>query len=314
MSASRKPTLNEETFNEEEGREMMNTAGVKTRVDPRSSVFVRGDLNFAGATERVDHESPDQIIAEAEEREVHPEILKAEEAVLTAQTAKEAAREYFRRFPGPNGRERINRADAALKLANLNLQRLLKKPEGAKLTMREALEDGAGDIEARLASWEVFVRYILQDGASKIDQGFRNFLAIVRRTRPDLIDGLSLRQVSILLGQKPATVSAREIKLVDEFLEKCGFAGHSALSAKSPETRKKLSKALKGNRNRQTGTEKKKASAAKQALSKSQTRVVELVKSNGAVNKRDIHPSTSRSLIQRGLLKTNDREELVLAS
>jgi hypothetical protein len=82
-------------------------------------------------------------------------------------------------------------------------------------------------------------------------EAMKRLLAITRKTRCDLIRGLSVRAVAKILHETPAATSAREIRVVEKYLIEWGVNGFLGTGgSKSPEARRKYAKAAMGNTNR----------------------------------------------------------------
>lgn len=111
-------------------------------------------------------------------------------------------------------------------------------------------------------TWFRILGFCFDDWNCNVGQGFKHFLAAVRRSNPEYLrrQGLTQRDLAILLGETKAAVSAREIRTVENRLAAAGMKGiRLAGNTKSDETRRRCSKAQQGNRNRRTGTRKKRA-------------------------------------------------------
>ena len=80
----------------------------------------------------------------------------------------------------------------------------------------------------------------------------RKFVAVARRLRPELLQqfGLSQADVGRKFGERRATVSAREKRVVEKPLKEAGARGVLGAGARGDATRARNRKAAKGNKNR----------------------------------------------------------------
>lgn len=101
--------------------------------------------------------------------------------------------------------------------------------------------------------------------AASLDQWAKNAVTWIRRTMPDEIGGLGESQTAIARkgGEQRATVSAREIRLVEEPMRAAGAQGYHLLGGTKSDThRKRCAAAQKGNTNRRDGEERKRREAS----------------------------------------------------
>jgi hypothetical protein len=109
---------------------------------------------------------------------------------------------------------------------------------------------------------EALFRYICQDGAANLGGCFKNFLALVRKIRPQALDGISQHDLAVMLDETKAAVSAREIRRVEEVARAQGVKGVLFLGgSKGMETRARCAESAKGNTNRADGAERKRRHA-----------------------------------------------------
>jgi hypothetical protein len=100
-------------------------------------------------------------------------------------------------------------------------------------------------------------------GCTQADQVSVKVLAFVRRFRPDLLRAMlgksgSQVMMSRKLGEKRATTSAREKRVVEKPLKEAGVYGYKGTgSTKSEEHREKCRRAQQGNTNRRDGERRK---------------------------------------------------------
>lgn len=141
---------------------------------------------------------------------------------------------------------------------------LLQRPGYISLAqaLGEDLDTGvelsSEDAFHRRDALEVLFRYVCQDGASNLGGCFKNFLALARKVRPQLLDGISQSDLAIMLNETKAAVSAREIRRVEEVARAAGVKGVLFLGgSKGMGTREKCRESARGNRNRATGAERK---------------------------------------------------------
>jgi hypothetical protein len=139
-------------------------------------------------------------------------------------------------------------------------------PRG-RMSLAEAL--GAGETaerkKLRLEHYRVFMRFIGQGGPRDLGALLKNFLTIARKVMPTIVDGMTQVEMGALVGDSKQAQRNREEK-VELFFRSRGFAGfHLMGNTATEETRQKLAKSQAGNKNRATGTARKKAEAAKAA-------------------------------------------------
>lgn len=104
--------------------------------------------------------------------------------------------------------------------------------------------------EARLAGIMAFLRYTWF-GATNLWEAMKRLLAITRKTKPDFIRGMSVTQVAWMLQETKAATSAREIRIVEGYLQQWGVLGfQGAGGSKSIEARRKYAAVQQGNTNR----------------------------------------------------------------
>jgi len=116
----------------------------------------------------------------------------------------------------------------------------------------------------RLEDWNVFCRFVFQDGIKNPWGAFKNFLAVVRRVNPALLGEISATELALVLGETKAATSAREIAFFEDACKRLGVSGfHGLGGTKTDKARRKSRLAAKGNTNRRTGTQKRKQAARK---------------------------------------------------
>lgn len=104
--------------------------------------------------------------------------------------------------------------------------------------------------KARLSGMVAMLRYIWQTTKNPWD-AMKRVLAITRKTKAELIRGMSATEVAGMLRETKAATSAREIKVVEGYLKRWGVIGFLGTGgAKSLEAREKYAKAAEGNTNR----------------------------------------------------------------
>lgn len=104
---------------------------------------------------------------------------------------------------------------------------------------------------SRLDYFRVFLRYFTEGCKHEADVT-RKVLACVRRVSPGMLVkfGLSQADVSRKLGEKRATVSAREKRVVEARLKQAGARGVLGNGARGAATSAACAKAARGNTNR----------------------------------------------------------------
>jgi hypothetical protein len=117
----------------------------------------------------------------------------------------------------------------------------------------EDYEEIAVTIEAvRLHHFRAFIDYLVS-GCRTPDEVMRKVLAITRRARPESMEKLGLTQSDVArrLGEKRATVQAREKRVVEKPLKEQGARGYKLLGGvKGEEQRENCRLAQLGNQNR----------------------------------------------------------------
>lgn len=109
----------------------------------------------------------------------------------------------------------------------------------------------------RLATFQAMLQYIWHKALNPWD-AMKAVLAVTRRVRADLLQGISASEVGLLLQEKRATTSAREMRLVVELMERWGVKGVLGTGgAKSVSSRKTFAKKATGNGSRKTGETRK---------------------------------------------------------
>lgn len=107
--------------------------------------------------------------------------------------------------------------------------------------------------KAKVSGLLAFLRYVWF-GAPNLWEALKRLLAITRKTRADMIKGMTATQVAWMLGETRAATSAREIRVVEQYLRDWGVLGFQGTGgAKSMEARAKYAEAQKGNKNRANG-------------------------------------------------------------
>lgn len=111
---------------------------------------------------------------------------------------------------------------------------------------------------ARRDALEVMVEYVMQEGVANLGGAFKNFLALVRKIKPEKLEGISQSDLAKLLGETKAATSAREKSRVENVAKKMGVQGfHFLGGSKSETTRSRSAKAAQNNTNRRDGTRKR---------------------------------------------------------
>jgi hypothetical protein len=98
----------------------------------------------------------------------------------------------------------------------------------------------------------------MQSGLANLGGAFKNFLAMVRRIKPSALEGITQTDLALILDEKKATTSAREIVRVELVAKRMGVKGFHFLGGTKPEeTRQRSARAARGNTNRRDGSRKK---------------------------------------------------------
>lgn len=213
------------------------------------------DPRYSQAREAVVHETPARLAAVREGERLRAEVerLSGQLAELQRGGGHQAALDFVERelsaavqawaeFVGePEDAGEVGKdLEGYVPLADL-LRRNLDT--GGELDDR--------DRAARVDTLNALVRFVCQDGHAHIWLAFKNFLAVVRRTKPECLDGISKSDLALLLGETRAATCDREIRVVERLLKGWGYRGYQLLGGnKSPTTRKRCAAAARGNQNR----------------------------------------------------------------
>jgi hypothetical protein len=198
------------------------------------------------------------------------EAFSREGAALQAEMEAAAVRlETARR--GKSGAE-LERAEAAyeriseawlewqgsLKSELLTRPGYLSLSSALRLDLESGEELSSVDEHARRQALEVLISYVTQSGLANLGGAFKNFLAMVRRVKPEALEGITQADLAMLLGEERATTSAREIVRVEEVARKMGVKGFHFLGGTKPESARRRSAAsARGNTSRKDGTRRK---------------------------------------------------------
>lgn len=143
-------------------------------------------------------------------------------------------------------------------------QDLLTRPGYLSLSaaLRLDLETGeelsSEDEHARRQALEVLIDYVCQSGVANLGGAFKNFLAMVRRIKPQALEGITQTDLALILDEKKATTSAREKVRVERVAQAAGVKGFHFLGGTKPEaTRQKSAASARGNTNRRDGARRK---------------------------------------------------------
>lgn len=144
------------------------------------------------------------------------------------------------------------RKDLLIRPAYLSLSSALR------LDLETGAELSSEDEHARLQAFEVLIEYVMQSGLANLGGAFKNFLAMVRRVKPEALEGITQTDLALILDEKKATTSAREISRVEKVAKRMGVKGFHFLGGTKPEeTRRRSAAAARGNTNRRDGTRRK---------------------------------------------------------
>lgn len=141
---------------------------------------------------------------------------------------------------------------------------LLTRPGYLSLSaaLRLDLETGESlsseDEHSRMQALKALLEYVFQGGAANMGAAFKNLLAMVRRIKPEVLEGITQTDLALILGERKATTSAREIARVEKVARALGVKGFHFLGGTKPEaTRRRSAEAAKGNTNRRDGARRK---------------------------------------------------------
>lgn len=218
--------------------------------DKRASAVAEGELEFAGWREAVDLEDPSSILEEQERVSLARRRECAEAALeLATELRDEYAIRLFRRVHAES--------EAAWQEAGGGV---------SYMTLAEAIgnHEEISAQQLRLSHYRTFCRFIAQ-GAEKRDLQslVRNFLAMVRRIMPELLDGISQVEMGRMLGEKKQATQAREARVVEDFQKRRGVSAYKGLGKTAgEEPRARMAAAAKGNKNRATAAARKREEEA----------------------------------------------------
>lgn len=163
-----------------------------------------------------------------------------------AEAAYERTAEAWAEFQG-SLKEQLHHRPGYLSLAS-----------ALRLDLETGSELSSEDEHARRQALEVLIEYVMQSGLANLGGAFKNFLAMVRRIKPGALEGITQTDLALILGERKATTSAREITRVERVAKRMGVQGFHFLGGTKPEaTRKRSAEAARGNTNRRDGTRKK---------------------------------------------------------
>lgn len=114
------------------------------------------------------------------------------------------------------------------------------------------------DEHARRQALEVLIDYVMQSGLADLGGAFKNFLAMVRRIKPEAMEGISQSDLALIFGECRATTQAREKARIEMVARRMGVGGWLFLGGTKPvETRRRSAEAARGNTNRRDGSRRK---------------------------------------------------------
>jgi Xaa-Pro aminopeptidase len=129
-----------------------------------------------------------------------------------------------------------------------------------RLDLESGEELSSVDEHARRQALEVLIEYVMQSGLANLGGAFKNFLAMVRRVKPEALEGITQTDLALILDEKKATTSSREIERVEKVAKRAGVKGFHFLGGTKPEeTRRRSAASARGNTNRRDGTRRKRA-------------------------------------------------------
>jgi Xaa-Pro aminopeptidase len=202
--------------------------------DPSDEAFAREGQALQGSLERAA-----ERLEQARKGRSPRELERAEEAY---ERASEAWVEW----------QASLRSDLLTRPGYLSLSAALR------LDLESGAELSSEDAFARRQALEALIAYVTQAGVANLGGAFKNFLAMVRRIKPEALEGITQADLALILGEKRATTSAREIARVEVLAQRMGVKGFHFLGGTKPEsTRARSAEAARGNSNRKTGTRRK---------------------------------------------------------
>lgn len=243
----------------------MDTTDEKMRAAIGETVAIH-DPKFAGVREAVDYHSPALAVASAEGERLRERVERLQSRLTEARESG-AGQDVLDALE--------SRLDGAV-AAWVEFATVDDGPEVAAVPdcempgmgqqnyisltdlMRRDLDSGAalaeGEMKIRIDAFRAFNRFAFQDGIANIALAFKNWVAVVNRTNPELLDGVSKADLARLFGETRAATSDREIRVVEGFLKAAGVKGFQLLGGNKPEsTRRRCARSAKGNQNRRGG-------------------------------------------------------------
>jgi hypothetical protein len=243
--------------------------------DDRFSTQMHGDLAFAGSRESATVVDAGALMDAKARVRLEREVITTAEA-LRVLTAKKGSQESM-----DAAEQRYDAAVAAMlafeaEMGSVSRESARASAEPVAADERISLASafcldawGArrldeSEMEARLDAFVVLCRFCFEGGRIRNPWlAFKNFLAVVRRACPEMLDSISQTELALLLGETKASPSAREKKILEGLMKKFGMLGtHLLGGTKSDAARRKYSAAQRGNTNRRKGKGGKKGSAA----------------------------------------------------
>jgi hypothetical protein len=235
----------------------------------RTSIFTRGETSFSQTRETVSGEAgPDVRLVSSEGDRLVAEALGAKEALVLAnefgdQSIIDRAQEHYDHTVDVLT-EWENAGDDRFPMGDIDLD---------YFPLSDAIRQGVrGELTPeqqaqRLDDWNVFCRFVFQDGIKSPWGAFKNFLAVIRRVNPGLLGDVTATELAQVLGETKAATSAREIAFFEDACKRLGVSGfHGLGGTKSEKARRRSRKAAEGNTNRRTGTRKKKQAAKRKEI------------------------------------------------
>lgn len=244
----------------------MGTTDEKMRAAIGDTVAIH-EPKFAGVREAVDYHSPALAVASAEGERLRDRVERlqarltearetgAGQDVLDAlETRLDGAVAAWVEFATCDDAPEVAAAVPDHEMPGMGQQNYISLTD----LMRRDLDSGAalaeGEMKIRIEAFRAFNRFAFQDGIANILLAFKNWVAVVNRTNPELLDGVSKADLARLFGETRAATSDREIRVVEGFLKAAGVKGFQLLGGNKPEsTRRRCARAAKGNQNRRGG-------------------------------------------------------------
>jgi hypothetical protein len=230
--------------------------------DDRFSTQIHGELEFAGSRESATSVDAGALVDSKERLRLEQRLLAAssdlraaqakgkQEAIDLSEARYDEAVSEMLAFESEMGS--VSREGARVSAEPVSAEERLSLASAFCLDPWGARRLDEAEMEARSEAFAVLCRFCFEGGRIRNPWlAFKNFLAVVRRAAPEMLNSISQTELGLLLGETKASPSAREKKILEGLMKKFGMLGtHLLGGTKSDGARRKYSAAQRGNRNR----------------------------------------------------------------